>query len=882
MAAPRVLLSRFLDLLFRRRREARLSQEIREHLELLADEYIAAGMTPGEARQAARRAFGGIEQVKETYRDQRGLPFVDALGQDVRFAARLLRRNPGFAATAVLVLGVGIGVNNMLFTILYAHTLRGLPVDRVDRVMFLSTFDDRTPDRGVSYLDFVDWQGAVKSGDLAAFRNAPVVISERERTADRLDGTYVSESAFSLIGIRPILGRTFTPQDHARGAAGVVMLGAGTWESRYGRDSAVLGRSVLVNGAPATIVGIMSDRSGFPSTAQIWIPLSQMSGLFSQARDARTLSVLGRLRDGATIEGVRAEIDGIADRLSRDHIDTNRNVRARVTPINERYLGRLTDPAWRAFMTVGFVIVLISCANVANLLLGRSVTRRREIAMRTSLGASRARVIRQLLIEGTVLAAFGAAAGLAIALAGVRLFSSAIPENVLPYWLDYTVDARVISALVSIAIMTVFVFALLPAVQATKVDINVVLKDAGGAGLGRRGRRWTTAFLAAEFALAVILLAHLSVNIRSSSPSLPSDDLIDGEEVVTAVLTLPGERYKTPEQRQLLYQQLRERIIGAAPVAASALANYLPVTGAEEQVVDVEGQRQPDPDARRSAWAVAVSPGYFATFGLTLERGRDFAGEDGLPGQASVIVNHRFAELFFGDRDPLGQRIALSPKSDAAAATATSWTIVGVSPSIRQRPVSEVEPVVYLPFRSTATGNATLLVRSAGDTGTVISFLRNELARLDPNLPLYRVRTMAQVIRDTRWNGRLSSALFLALTCIAVSLATVGLYAVASYGVSQETREIGLRMAFGAQPRQVVLLVIKRVAVQLAAGFGAGIICTKLWVSMFRTGRPDISAADPESLLIVALVLTVLAAIACYLPVRRATRLDPVAAIREN
>jgi putative ABC transport system permease protein len=881
MTAVRVLLSRALDLLFRRRRDARLSQEIQAHLDLLTDEYIAAGMPPDEARQAARRAFGGVEQMKETFRDQRGLPFMDALAQDVRFAARLLRRNPGFTVTAVLVLGLGIGVNNMLFTILYAHTLRGLPVHHVDRVIFVSTFDDRTPDRGVSYLDFVDWQGAVKSGDLAAFRNAPVVISERGLTPDRLDGTYVSESAFPLIGTGPILGRTFTSADNARGAPAVVMLGAGIWESRYGRDSAILGRSVLVNGAPATIVGVMSDRSGFPSTAQIWLPLSQMSGLFSQTRDGRTLSVLGRLRDDATIEEFRAELDGIADRLSRDHIDTNKNVRARVTPINERYLGRLTDPAWRAFMTVGFVIVLISSANVANLLLARSVARRREIAMRTSLGASRARVIRQLVIEGAVLAAFGAATGLAIAVAGVRLFSSAIPENVLPYWLDYSVDARVISALVAIAIMTVFVFALLPAVHATKGDINLVLKDGGGAGLGRGGRRWTTVFLAAEFALAVVLLAHLSLNVRGSSPSLPSDELIDSDEVVTAVMTLPGEKYQTPEHRQQLYQQLREHIIGAAPISASALASYLPATGAEEQFVDVEAQPQPAPDSRRSAWTVAVSPGYFATFGVTLERGRDFAEDDGLPGQASVIVNHRFAELFFSDGDPLGQRIALSPKPNAAAAP-TSWTIVGVAPSIRQRPVSEPDPVVYLPFRSTATGNATLLVRSAGDTGNVTSFLRNEMARLDPNLPLYRVRTMAQVIRDLRWNGRLSNALFLALTCIAVSLATVGLYAVASYGVSQETREIGLRMALGARPRQVGLLVIKRIAVQLAAGFGGGIVCTKLWVSMFRTDRPTISAADPGSLIIVAIVLTVLAAIACYVPVRRATRLDPVAAIREN
>jgi putative ABC transport system permease protein len=882
MSTIRVLLSRALDLMFRRRRDERLREEIEAHLDLLIQDHIARGLDPAAARQAARRAFGGVDQMRAVYRDQQGLPFLDALGQDVRFAARLLRREPGFAVTAILVLGLGIGVNNMLFTILNAHTLRGLPVADAGRLVAITTVDDRGPDRGVSYLDLVDWRsGAQSVEDMAAFTNAPVVVSGDDRIPDRFDGTFVSGNAFAMIGVQPVIGRDFRPEDDRPGAAPVVLLGAGAWQSRYASDPGILGRPVVVNGAPATIVGVMRDRSGFPSTAQIWLPLSQSPGLAAQPRDVRSLRVIGRLRDGRSVVEARAELEAIAQRLTQAHPDTNRNIRARVIPINEQYFGSVTHPAWLAFMATGFIIVLISCANAANLMLGQSVRRAREIAIRTSLGASRRRIIRQLLIEGGVLAVLAGTLGLALATGGARLFRSAIPAEVLPYWIDYSPDMHVVVALACVSAATVLFFALLPAIHVSRSDVNVVLKDGGRAGTASRGRSWTTGFLAAEFALAVVLLAQFSAQLRNAGPPLPSDAVLDTPDVLTGSITLPSAKYATSEQRDRFYSGLRERLNAQPTLFSMSLASALPLSGAEERRLDIGGRPAPDPKSELSVRTIAVAPGYFHTLGFTLARGRDFTEADGRPGSADAIVNERFVEQFLGQADPIGQRIALAGRQPPASAP--NWlTIVGVVPSIRQRPLQSADAIVYTPFQSISPATASLLVRGRTESGNLVSLLREEVGKLDSNLPVYRLRTMTQVMRDAQWNGRLASNLFLMLTFIAVALATIGLYAVTAHAVAQRAQEIGVRMALGAQPRQVIRLIARRVMMQLAIGFMAGIVCTKLWDSIFGSANAGVKATDPQALLVVALVLSVLATVACVVPARRAVHLDPIAAIRQE
>jgi len=777
----------------------------------------------------------------------------------------------------VLVLGLGIGVNNMLFTILNAHTLRGLPMYRADRVVFISTFDDRVPDRGVQYQDFKDFEQQSQSFEaLAAFSNAPMVISGDQHVPERLNGTYVSHTAFRMVGAQPVVGRDFVPADDRVGAPVVALLGMATWQTRYDRDPTLVGRAVTINGNPATVIGIMPERSGFPGTAELWLPLHQMPGLDAGTRDGRGLAVFARVRDLVGISQARAEVEGIAARLANAHPDTNKNIRARVVPINERFLGRLTDPAWLAFMTVGVIVVLISSANVANLLLGRAVYRSREIAIRASLGASRRRVVRQLLVEGALLALLGGTLGFGVALAGVRIFRSAIPPDVLPYWSDYSVDIRVVSALIVVSASTVLVFALLPAIHASKTDVNHVLKSGGRSGVRTTPARWAAVFLTAEFALAVVLLSHFAVNVRTMGPDSPTDAALNTNHVLTAAVTLPARWYPTEAQRRNFYDTLISHVITIPGVDTMAFATVLPVSGGERQSLAIAGRPAAEGRDELTVETVAISPGYFKTLGLALQRGRDFSAVDRSSDYAVAIVNEKFVEQFLKDIDPIGQRIAVTPQQRRA--TTPRWMmVIGVAPSIRDQ-----DPIVYLAHAAAPSPNATLIVRTRGDAAALTPLLRREVQSLDPNLPLYRARTMDRVISDAQWNGRVANRLFVFLTFVAVALCTLGLYAVTAHSVTQRTQEIGIRMALGARAPQVMLPLAKRIAAQLAIGFAAGIACTKVWDWIFPAGREGIRATDPQSLVIVAAVLALLATVASIAPARRAIRLDPVTAIRHE
>ena len=883
MTAFRVWLARTLDVFLRGRREKRLSEEMQTHLDLLAAEHIARGMPPDQARAEARRAFGGVDQIKETYRDQRGLPAFDALLQDLRFAVRLLWRDPAFTLSAVAVLGLGIGVNNMLFTIVNAHTLRGLPIRDAEQVVFLTTVSDRSPDLGVSFRDFGDWQTRARSFEsLAAFANDPVVVAGDGLAPATLNATFVSSTAFATVGTQPILGRDFTQSDDAPGAAAVVMLGSGTWESRYARAADVLGRAITVDGTRAVIVGIMPERSGFPTTAQLWVPLAQMPGLTEQARDARTLRVVGRIRDGVSVTAARAEIETIAAELVTAHTTTTEKVRARVVPVNEQFQGSLTHPAWRAFMAVGMIVVAISCANAANLMLARSFNRSREIAIRSSLGASRLRVVRQLCIEGATLAAVGGAVGLGVAIAGVRLFSAGIPAGALPYWVAYSTDTNVLLALVIVSAGTVFLFALVPAIHGSRADVSLVLKDGARTGTARKGQGWSTVFLAAEFGLAVILLAQFVVNVRSREPALPSDTVLETSDVLTAEIRLPGPAFGTAERRATLYAAVEEHFAGVPAVSSASLVSVLPGNGGETRRLEIQDRPLRDRQDPPTVLTVAISRNYFATLGLTLARGREFAAGDGGPGRAFAIVNERFVEEFSPDRNPIGQQIAVNPDEDGAHDPPVWLTIVGVAPSIRQRLTASPDPVVYLPLQARPTPKAVLVTRSRMRTEALADVLRSEMQKVDSTLPLDRMRTIAVAVREATWVGRMSRTLFNVLTFVAVLLAALGLYAVTSYAVSQRTQEIGIRMALGARTSQVIWFVGRRVAFQLAIGLLTGIACTRVWSWMFTSGRAGVAATDPLPIAGVAAILLALAAIACFVPIRRATRLDPVAAIRHD
>jgi predicted permease len=865
---------------FRDRKGDALNEEIDTHLSLLEDDYRRRGMSAADARDAARRAFGGVHKVRQLHRAERGLTLIDGAGQDIKFAMRVLRRDRGFALTAILVLGLGIGVNNMMFTIIYGHTLRTLPIERPERVLYVSTFDERVPDRPLSYPDLEDLQAAANFSGFTAFINAPAAVSDEGRTPERFDSAYVTANAFDVIGRTLVMGRTFAPDEERPGAPLVTLLSRAAWQSRYGGDHAILGRTILVNGTPATVIGVVPDRSGFPSTAQIWLPLSHAPGLAPQKRDVRNLRVFGRVSDVASPLEAQAEVESILDRIAREHPETSKGLRARVVPIHERLLGRPTDQAWLAFIAIGFLMLIVSCANVANLMLARAVLRAREIAIRGSLGASRWRVVSQLLIESTVLAGAAGVLGLLVSLAGVRLFASAIPQNTLPYWLHYAMDARIFAALIGVSFGTVLIFGLVPALQASRIDVNRVLKDGGRSGTTSGGaRRWTATFLVAQFALTVLVLAQVIVSNRNTIRELPSEAAITSPEIMTAAITLPAGKYAAAEQRANFYRALEERLSSLPDVSGVAVADTLPLQGAAERGLQVEGQTQPADEKPPSVRTVGVSPRYFDAIAVPLERGRRFAEDESAADTA--IVSRRFVNMFFREQDPVGRRIRLTVPG-ASLAPAPWMTIIGVAQDVRYRPVAEPDPVVYRPFPAASAETASLLVRNTAAPGSLTGSLRQTIAAIDPNLPLYRVRTMQQVAYEAEWNGRVSNRFVITLGLLALALSIVGLYAVTAHAVAQRRQEIGLRIALGARSADVRRLILRRAILHVALGLAAGTAGATAWDALFFSGRVDVRFAAPGVLIPIAALLVVVTAVACVVPLRRATGLDPATALRQD
>lgn len=882
MATLRTFLLRLTDVVFRRSRERRLSQEIQDHLDRLADDHLAAGMSPADARLAARRSFGGVDQVKMLHRDQRGLPIVDTLFQDVRFATRLLARERGFALTAIVVLAVGIGVNNMFFTLVYAHKFRGLPIANPERVLSISSLDNRAADRGLSAPDFEDLKARQRSFEgLAAYVITVATVGDADRSPDRFDAAYVSSNTFAQLGVAPVVGRLPQPDEDRPGAAPVVLLSVTAWQNRYGGDRSILGRSILVNGAATTVVGLIPDRSGFPSDASVWLPLGQLPGLADQKRDTRTLRVVGRLRAGVLPTDARAEIEALFTNLDASHPDANENLRARVVPINERLLGNLDG--WVPFIVVGVIVLLVAGANAANLMMAHAIHRAPEIAIRTTLGASRVRIVRQLLIEALVLAALGGAAGAALSIAGVRAFRSLIPDGILGYFIDYSMDTRVFAALVAVSFATTCLFGLVPALQASRTDVNHTLKDGSRTATGNRGTRaWTAAFLSAELALAMVLMALAAIGNLSSRSQVPTDSALETVPVMTTTITLPTAAYPDRGRRTEFFRELEQRLLAHPEIASASRTTFLPLAGASSRHLEIRAAVRPEGQDPPTVAVVDIAPDYFKTLGLMPTEGREFVARDGEPGQANAIVNDLFAQVFLAGKAAIGAQIAVTP-TNAAAGTAPAWlTIIGVSPSVRTSARPSANPVVYLPIHAADPSTVSLLARHRADPSAVANILRSDVLAIDANIPLYQMRSLGAAINDAQWNPRVSNYLLLTVTVMSMLLAMIGLYAVVAQSVSRRTREIGLRVALGARSAQIGREIVRSVRVPLALGLLLGVGGAVLWDRTFSSGLVNTYAADPWLLLTFAVLLTTLVAIACFVPMRKAIRLNPLTALRHE
>ena len=817
------------------------------------------------------------------------------LWEDVRFAGRLLLKDKWFALVAAIALALGIGVNATVFTFVNAVLIRGVPMPDADRVMAVDSTDRvRNRNMGVSYLDFRDLRDSTRTFDLLSIYTGSIAnVSDEGQLPERYFSANIDATAFRIMGQQPILGRSFTADDDRPGAAPVALIGHGVFVNRYGSNPSVIGRSVRINDMPATIIGVMPEGFKFPFNTDVWLPLGTVQDLDKQRRNARNWQVFGHLAPGVTREQAQSELINVSRKLESENPDTNKDVQTRVRTYHEAQNPVQIKTMFQTLMgAVGFVL-LIACANVANLLLSRSTNRAREISVRISIGASRWRIIRQLLIESIILAVISGLAGLGIAAIGIEWFDRATVDAGRPYWIQFNMDTTVIAFFALVCLGTGILFGLAPALHVSKTDVNEVLKEGGRSGsAGVRARRWTGALMVAELTLTVVLLAGAGFMIRNFMTMYRFDLGIDTSQLLTMNLALPERKYPALEQRLAFYEQLQQRLKANPQIENATVTSSIPMQGGFLRILNIEGKPLDQGQQPPRVTMLTVDPRYFKTIGLPLQRGRDLTDEDGMTGREAAVINQRFAALHFPNEDPIGRRITLSIDLQGGAPptggvpTSLTATIIGIVPNVRQRDFNlpDPDPIAYLPFRTDPRGFMALLVRSQGDPKAMTPLLREEVRAIDADLPLFGIRTMDEQLAQARWPFRVFGTMFGIFALIALTLSAVGLYAVTAYAVSQRTQEIGIRMALGAQGKQVSWLFLRRSFVQLAIGlalgvagaFGVGQVFSSGQLLVQNTGR------DPITIGGIAGLLALVAIAASVLPAKRATRLDPLIALRRD
>ncbi len=807
--------------------------------------------------------------------------------QDFRYALRRLGKDRSLTFMAVAALGLGIGANATVFAIVHAVFIRGLPFDAPGKIINVSSRDSvRGNTGGVSLPDFEDYRGAASSlSGLAAFTaGGSANLSDADHPPERVTGSLVSPNTFRLLGQPVLLGRDFLPEEGERGADRTVILGYHVWQDRYAGDPGVLGRVVRVNDEPSTIVGVMPEGMRFPLNSDAWRPLQPTDAL--DRRDNRMLSTVGRLAPDVDLAAAHAEVRALAGRLRQQYPDTNEHTDAVVQTFNDWANPSDVELTIPTLMGAVAFVLLIACANVANLLLARSGRRAREMAIRVAQGATRWRIVRQLLVESLVLGAAGGAAGLGLAAGGIRLLDIATADVGKPFWMTFHLDGAIVTFLVLACVGASVLFGLAPALHVTRTPVGELLQEGGRTGAGgMRARRLAAVMVVVEVTLAVVLLAGAGLMIRSFQEFHGIDLGFDPARVLTGRVTLVARKYPEPEDRLRFVEQLQRRLEAMPGVRAASVATTFPLFGGLQRSLEIDGRPSPDGTPAPTVTMLGVGARYFESLGVSLTRGRPLTVEDGRDGAESVVVNARFAARFFPGDDLLGRRIRLQAQGQPPG----PWlTIVGVSPSVRQIALQEPDPdpVVYLPYRlytggpAAQEGSLAVQLLTAGDPASFVPQLRVAVQAIDPELPVFSAQSMSARLQDRRWTYLLFSGLFGIFSAIALVLSAVGIYAVTAYSVTQRTQEIGIRMALGARPGQVIWVVMRRGLAQVGAGFILGAAGALVVGRLLESLLVQTSPRDPVTLAMVVAVLAAATVVACVGPARRAAGIDPVAALR--
>ena len=812
--------------------------------------------------------------------------------QDLRFAVRLLIKDRWFTLVAVVTLALGIAANNAVFTFVNAVLIRGIPFKDADRIVALGTRDVRNRNLGVSFRDFEDWRASARSlSDICLFGQPTLNISDAGRAPERYSGAVISANIFRLLDVRPLFGPGFSDEDDKFGAPPRVVIAYGVWQTRYGGRTDIIGQSIRIDELLATVVGVMPAGMQFPPNTEVWLPMGQSTIVRGQGRQVRSYQVIARLANGVTRAQAQGELSAIVAHLAHDFPKTNEGIVPTMVPYNERQNGsQIKIVFWSLMGAVAFVL-LIACSNVANLLLAKAANRARELSVRISLGASRWRIVRQLLVESVLLAVTSGVVGFALSVLGIRWFDAVTQDVGKPYYMDFRLDAAVFAFFTVVCLATGIVFGLAPALHVSKTNVNEVLKEGGRSGTGgTRAKRWTGALIVVNLTLTLVLLAAAGFMMRSFLAMYRMDPGVDTSHLLTMQMALSVRKYPDSNARNAFIKRVDDRLAAIGAIESATTATNWPLGGGRGIQLAIEGRTKPG-ERQPTVTLLSVGAKYLETVGIHVVRGRAFTEADWAPGAAYAIVNQRLADMYFKGEDPLGRTIRLSDEVPANifGEPLPSLTIVGVtSPNVIQRDVdghfSEPDPVVYIPHAANTQQNfgITLLVRTRTDPAAATTLLREEMRALDPDMPLFNIQTMQANLARQRWPMRVFGSMFAAFAVIALVLSAVGLYAITAYGVTQRTQEIGVRMALGAEARQVWWLIARRGLTHLAIGlfigmpgaFGVGRLLQSLLVQT--------TASDPATLAGIATLLTVVAIAACYWPAQRATRLDPVVALRRE
>jgi putative ABC transport system permease protein len=859
--------------------EREVDSELAFHLEMRVRELLEQGMTPVDARRAALERFGDVDRIttacrdigRRRNRDMRRTEWLAELRHDLRYAVRGLRSSPGFTAVALLTLAMGIGASTTIFSVANTVLLRPFPYREPDRIVRLYETNPSTETFGISEPNYLDWRQRVRGmSQLAAFtgRNASLL---GDGDPVELAALVATPSLFPLLGVRPLLGRVFRDEEAKPGApARVVLLSYALWQTRFGGDRGVVGRTLNLGGTSYEVIGVMPPDLVFPGNPELWEPLAPSP---SAQRGDRRLGVIGRLAPNVTLARSLDEMRSVARDLARQYPETNGEWGANVTSLQAWLIGDDLRTRVQALLVAVGLLLLMGCVNVANLLLARATARQREMSVRAALGAGRGRIVRQLLTESLVLAAAGAAIGVLLTTLAVPVLRD-VGETAIPRLDELAVDWRVVFFGIAASLVTGILFGIAPALQASRADLNDLLRSGGRVAAAGRLR---SILIVTSVAMALVLLVGAGLVGRSFERLMRVDYGFRAEGVFTASVALPNGRYPERAQRAAFYSEAARRLAATPGVRAVGFTNIAPFSGGSTAISFAVVGRQPaSADEFLSANWRSVTPGYFAATGVPLKKGRLIAETDGEPAPRVVVITETMARRIWPGVDPLGQQVTVG-------GSPAPWTVVGIVGDIRDQLLQEEpRPMMYLSFQQVPWSSMWVLVRGPGDPLALAPVVRREIRAIDPLLPVANEQPLSRLVSQIAAQPRFTALIFGLFASAALVLAVVGVYGIVAYGVTQRTREIGVRLALGATPSGIVRGVVRH-GVGLA-GFGVAI---GLWaayaLSRFMQGiLYDVAPTDAVTYLAVAALLVGCAAAASTLPARWAARLDPVRALRDE